>query len=90
MKRIRLPESGRDVKAWLIREVALDNSNPYSDSVKKQRSWLLHLAEIVASLTEDTDQLCRLAARMLEPHPDRRISRENLAKRAQELMVTQD
>ena len=87
---ISLPDFGRDVKAWSIWEVAPDRPNPSWDSVHKQRSWLLQLAEMVPSLAEDPDQLFCLVARMLEPRPERRISREELAKHAEELMNTQD
>ncbi|GAP93170.1 putative serine threonine protein kinase-like protein [Rosellinia necatrix] len=84
--RIALPESGLDVKSWLIWQVA----KAVEEAVEQMKKWV-KIVEIKAQeLRKDGGSLHALVSRMVEPRPRKRITIDELVDAVRGLLISEN
>lgn len=78
LKLVPLPDTGRQVKSWLIRDVNATHNAIVSPAASSMQEWLNVVNGAVEALAKEGDFLGGIVLRMLEPVPKQRICASEL------------
>lgn len=80
LKLVPIPESGRQVKSWLIRDVVAARHAFVSEAAKNMQEWLNVVNRTMEELAKEGDCVSGIVLRMLEPVPKQRITASELVQ----------